>query len=450
MLWFALWLSHRLYTWFQPRAHRWILLTFDFCNAHPRFAQLTVPLIDPNQRDYAGLLLWAVLLAAAAIAANAAVPADTWPVSLVAWRNPIADDLLGIVERLGRTVSVLVFSGVASAWLLLRKRPLAAAHLLLGTGFAWLLGAVVHGLFFPPLIDGAVLTGAVVYGFAAVLIAEQTASAWRWASYAGATLVAVVIAFSRLYFGVVGLFGALVSLGLALIWLILVGVAYRRHAPEQAPLRGMGAVFIATAAVLAMTLGPGRPPESAAHRKPRAEIAESAWLHQGWTLLPAYRMESLGRPEQPLALQWAGPLDAIRSQLREQGWRDTQSFTARSALVFLNPSADIADLPVLPHYHQTDVDAVRMLKPLSDGRWLIVRLWPSELKLAEGANPVWLGHVGFLEARSVLGLVKFSAAMGDDLAALRVWVSSLGGQIPAIERPSADGRTAILIPPQHQ
>ncbi|MGZ8215739.1 LssY C-terminal domain-containing protein [Methylomagnum sp.] len=448
LLWFTAWLSKRLYGYFRPRAHAFILFTFEFCKAHPLFGRLTAPLIDPSQRDYAGLLLWAVILVAIAVTASALVPAGAGMISLEAWRNPIADRALAVGEDFGETPGVLAFAVAVGAWLLIRGQRIAAAHGLVGLGFAAVVGGLCHAAFPVPLVDGPVLNGAVAYGFAAVLLAGGASLGRRWLGYVVAALWVVAIAFARLYFGAVELAGIGFTLVLALVWLVLLGVAYRRHAAHESPTGGLAWVaalaWVAIAAVSSRHHAATEFPSPAPH----AAIADAAWRAGDWRRLPAYRVQLFGRPDQPLAVQWAAPLETIRAALAETGWREAKPPGLGPALRLLNPDTDIADLPVLPHLNQADMDALRMIKPTPDGRWLIVRFWPSGLELADGAGPIWLGSVAYLEAHGFLGLVKFSEETGDGAEPARRLAAELRSRHPVLERGAGDHRAVILIPPE--
>lgn len=447
VLWLTVWLSKRLYTYFRPRTHELILVTFDLCRTHPLFGRLTAPLIDPNRRDYPGLLIWAVLLGTTGIMAGTLVSADLVPVSLEAWRNPWADYALAVCEELGSTPAVLVFSAAIGSWLLLRGRRLAAAHFLGGIGFALMLGELCGAAFAVPPVDGPVLNGAVAYGFVAILLADPAAVGWRWPIYATAALLTIVIAFARLYSDAGEFLAVCFTLALALTWLVLLGVAYRRHRHAEPPAGGLFWLAPLALAAVASALWSSHSVEEFAYRMPRVAVDESAWLGQGWRSLPAYRVQTFGRPNQPLAVQWASPLDTIRADLSRNGWRETKPLSLRPALRVLNPDTGIAELPVLPHFNQTEVDALRMIKPAPGGRWLIVRFWPSGLVLERGSTPVWLGSVAFLETRELLGLMKFSEETVDGSEALGLFAAELGSRLPVIVRTAEEDRTVVLVPP---
>lgn len=450
LLWFTAWLSKRLYSYFRPRAHAFILFSFEFCKAHPAFGRLTAPLIDPNQRDYAGLLVWAVLLAAMAVTASAIVPTEAGLVSLEVWRNPIADHVLGVCESLGEPPGVSAFAIAVGAWLLLRGRRIAAAHWLAGLGFVAAMIGLCRAVSALPLVDGPVLGGAVAYGFAAVLLASDGMAGARWLGYVVAALLVVAIGFARLYFGAVELAGIGFTLALALVWLVLLSVAYRRHAGHEAEAGGLGWVAVLAWVMVAAVAWRHRAAAEPPPPKPPAVMSEAAWRAGDWRRLPAYRVQLFGRPDQALAVQWAAPLASIRAALAEAGWREAKPPALGPALRLLNPDTGIADLPVLPHINQADWDALRLIKPAPDGRWLIVRFWPGGFELADGAVPVWLGSVAYLEAHGFLGLVKFSEETEDGDEPARRLADDLRLRYPVLERGDGDGRSVILIVPERR
>jgi membrane protein DedA with SNARE-associated domain len=447
VLWFTAWLSKRLYGYFRPRTHELILVTFDLCRTHPLFGRLTAPLIDPNRRDYPGLAIWAVLLGAVSVMACTLVPADLVPVSLEAWRNPWADYALTVCEELGSPPAVLVFSAAIGGWLLIRGRRLAAAHFLGGIGFALLLGELCGAAFAAPPVDGRVLNGAVAYGFVAILLADRAAAGWRWPIYAAAALLAIVIAFARLYSDTGEFLAVCFTLILALVWLVLLGVAYRRHRHAESPASGLFWLAPLILTAVALALWSRHSVEEFAYRMPHVVVGESAWLDRDWRSLPAYRVRTFGRPDQLLAIQWASSLDAVRADLSRNGWREAKPLSLNSALRVLSPDTGIGELPVLPHFNQTEADALRMIKPAPGGRWLIVRFWPSGLTLERNSIPIWLGSAAFLEAREFLGLMKFSEEKDDGLEALDLLAAELKARMPVIVRTAEPGRMVVLVPP---
>lgn len=447
ILWFGIWLSKHLYLYFQPRAHQLILATFDLSREHPLLGRLTAPLIDPEQRDYAGLSVWAAILGLSALLGCYLVPADLIPMSLEAWRNPWADYALIVFDELGGISAVSVFSAVVLGWLLLRKRSIAGAHFLGALVFALALGTACRFVEDNPLIDSHVLNGGAVYGFVAVLAADSATPRWRWSIYSAATLLVFVIAFARVYADTGEFLAICFTLSIVLIWLILLGVAYRRHRHGDAPIKGLAWIAAVSLGAVGISAWHSHSLEEFFYRQPLLSVDEQQWLEQGWRRLPAYRVETIGRPEQPLSIQWAASIDSIRSDLVKLGWQEPKPLNSIQALHLLNPRTGVSNLPVLPHFNQTDVDALRMIKASPGGRWLIVRFWPSGQQLKEGAIPIWLGSVAFLDERNLFGFLKFSEEAVDGTAALDIFINDLRPLRPFLSRTDEDGRLVMLLPP---
>jgi membrane protein DedA with SNARE-associated domain len=445
VLWFGAWLSKHLYLYFQPRAHQLILATFDLSREHPLLGRLTAPLIDPEQRDYAGLSVWAAILGLSAVLACYLVPTDLMPVSLEAWRNPWADYALIVFEELGGTLAVSAFSAVVLGWLLIRKQSIAGAHFLGALVFALMFGTICGLIEDNPLIDSHVLNGGAVYGFAAVLTADSAMPRWRWLIYSAATLLVIIIAFARVYADTGEFLAVCVTLSVVLVWLVLLGVAYRRHRHGHAPIKGLTGIAMASLVGIATFAWYSHSLEEFFYRRPLLSVDEHQWLEQGWRFLPAYRVETIGRPKQPLSIQWASSIEAIRSDLAELGWQEPKPLTATQALQFLNPQTEMSDLPVLPHFNQTDVDVLRMIKATPEGRWLIVRFWPSGQQLQEGAIPIWLGSIAFLEERSLFGVLKFSEEASNGLEALKTFINDLRPHRPFLLRTTENDQMVVLI-----
>lgn len=447
VLWFGAWLSKHLYLYFQPRAHQLILATFDLSREHPLLGRLTAPLIDPEQRDYAGLAVWAAILGVAALLVCYFVPADLVPVSLEAWRTPWSDYALIVFEELGETTAVMVFSTAVLGWLLFRKQSVAGAHFLWALVFALTVGTACRYVADNPLIDSHVLNGGVVYGFTAVLTADSATPRWRWLIYSGATLLVIVIAFARVYADTGEFLAVCFTLSFVLFWLILLGVAYRRHRDGDAPIAGLTSIAMACLLGIGVFAWYSHSVEEFSYRRPLLSVDQEQWLEQGWRFLPAYRVKTVGRPEQPLCIQWASSIDTIRSELVKLGWQEPRPLTPTQALHFLNPQTEISNLPVLPHFNQIDVDALRMIKSNGEGRWLIVRFWPSGQQLQPGAIPIWLGSVAFLEERNFLGILKFSEEATNGAEALEILSEELRPLRQLVLRVNESGQTVVLLPP---
>jgi len=78
-----------------------------------------------------------------------------------------------------------------------------------------------------------------------------------------------------------------------------------------------------------------------------------------------------------------------------------------SALQWFNPRAKPEEWPVLARFNEDSEDALRMLHPENDGRWAVLRLWPSRYVLAESGVPLWVGRIDLLEAANRFGFLGY-------------------------------------------
>src|SRR5690606_12530183 len=152
-------------------------------------------------------------------------------------RNPLADVPMAFLATLGDAVVLAPAVVGVFAWLLWRRRHIAAWHWLAAPAFAlvltWLLGYLLHmpkppastavpGFGFPA---AAVTMATVVYGFFAVLIARELPGRNRAWPYVVAALVVGLLGFSRLYLGAHWLSDVLAGILLGLLWIAALGIA---------------------------------------------------------------------------------------------------------------------------------------------------------------------------------------------------------------------------------
>ena len=408
-LWFTAWSSKRLYAFLQPRAHRFILFTFDLSKRHPLLGRLTVPLIDPNQRDYAGLSTWALLLLGSSVILSRAATFDLLHLSLEAMRTPWFDYVLTVIGVLGHHRTFGVLTVMVAFWLWRQQRNVALTHWLAAMGFVMALEATTRwilGIGSP--LDGPTLRAGVCYGFVAVLLADEIRAQKRhWLVYTSMSLIGVLVGFSRLYLAAGTLSSVVPAWLTALTWVLLVGVAYRRH--RDAGRQASSLVWL-TATTLVIVLAAEARSHSLAdfETHPSSEIlARAEWMEFGWLTLPDQRVQMFGSPNQPLAVQWAASLPDLRKALLAAGWQEAAPLTWSTALIWLNPAATVGQLPVVPHFNQTGIDLVRVVKQPEEGDWLLLRFWPSFRQLKDTAEPIWLGSAARLKEKPLVGLARY-------------------------------------------
>jgi membrane protein DedA with SNARE-associated domain len=432
------------------RAEGWISALLDWSHRHRRLGRLGEWLADPGQPETPALALLAV-----ALFALGWLWMWLWwglghgPGTLVtlAWqgvqdlRVPYATGLALAVAQLADWQVYAPVAATVLLTLLLLRRTRAAAHWLAAVAFGTALSLALYWLLDVPDPANYQLGGAaarfggrdlvlatVIYGFVPVLLTTQRPEAVRILYYTVATSLIVLMLAADVYRGAVWISTGLFSVVFGAIWVVLLGVGYRRHGAEVIPAREvlpLAAGVLIAAASLQGSAELRREFEAATDT--RRALGASAWWQQDYAELPAYRIDATGNNKQPLTLQWRGELPRIEAGLREAGWEAPLPVTWDSALRWLAVHAPIAELPVLPQVHAGAHQALVLRKTLGhDEQWLI-RLWPAGAYA--GGAPLWLGTITRQTSRGALRLVRYPQSEPEYDAALAV----LGAGVPGFE-----------------
>ena len=460
VVWISLWLvrhglrlAPRLWAVVQGRALAWAR-----AGSGPAHREVAA-LLDTRRPEAAALALAAAVLAGAVwlflgiledvVSGDPLVRADAAVFHfLQGLRTPWADRLLIGVTELGDKAVVLPVAAAVLVWLAWRHAWRGAAYWLGGLVFASLFGtllklglhrprpmAIYEGVSAYAFPSGHATMSMVLWGLLGVFIAREARPGWwPWIFGAGATIVSL-IAFSRLYLGVHWLSDVLGGLAFGTAWVALLSVAYLRHRPQA--IGGGALALIAGGAFLiagAAHIRAGYPADAEhyAARPNPVVIAYDTWRQAAWRDLPARRTDMAGAAEEPLTVQWAGSLAPLREALVRAGWRAPVPWSAGGALAWFNPRAGAAALPVLPKFHggrRPVLTLIRVADGLPAGAArLVLRLWPSGVRLATGAPPprrLWLGEAVAESVSRPLGLLTIARTRRDFDAPLAALTGAL-------------------------
>ena len=429
-----------LYTWrwFADHADTLLARALRWTRQHPRLGPYAAALIDPNRPESPSLLMLAVCLLAISWAwftLVASLLASGGPLALdhtihdFMWslRNPLADRLMAALACIGDASVLGPAVLVALAYLLWRKRWMAAAHfaaaIVFGLVFTSLLEAVIDmprpptapaGFGFPSV---AVTMSTIVFGFFAVLIARELPGRTRVWPYLLAGVITTLVAFSRLYLGahwpsdLVGgtLFGVL--------WLLALGIAYRRHVQRSFWMRPLAWLFYGTFAIAALWHAP-RTADTLLARfaaaTPTSVMNAEAWWRDGWSELPAQRNERDQRRRWPLDVQVAGSLDPLRERLEARGWHVQPQADWIATLGLLDDDTSASEQPVLPATLDAQAETLLMVHPGgSDDEEFVLRLWRAPVRLDDG-TPLWIGTSQTLRLNKPLAVAALWLPVSDD------------------------------------
>ena len=412
-----------LVTWLRPRLAA-MTARLDAWAARPGcpLCKLAAGLFDPARSESGALALFAALLIAAAWAflavledvftRDALVRLDNLVYHLLqGLRTPTGDAVMVALTELGDVAVTLPLFASVLLWLLWSRSWRAAAYWLAAVSFAAALTlAIKAGLQLPrpaPLYEGLAKFGfpsghaamsVVIYGFLGVLIGRGVAPRARLALASGALPLITLIAFSRLYLGAHWLSDVLGGLAFGTAWVALLAIAYLRRSQAVTSTRGLAATALATLAIAGAWHVSARHEADLGRYAARVEtrgLAPLAWWSAGWRDLPAWRVDLEGEYEQPIAFQWAGSASSLRQELLRRGWREPVPLASGNWLLWFDVQRPAIQLPVLPNSHDGRYESETLARAVvGDGaRRLVLRLWPTRLRLESSGQPLWLGTV---------------------------------------------------------
>ena len=459
-----------LYTWrwFAEHADKLLARALAWTRAHPRLGRYGAALMDPNRPESPSLLMLAACLLAiswvwftllATLLASGGPLAIDHTVHTLMWglRNPLADRLMAGLASVGDPAVLVPAAAIALAYLLWRRRWMAAAHWLAAVVFGLALTALLEaaidmprpptapaGFGFPSV---AVTMTTVVLGFFAVLIARELPGRRRVWPYMVAGVVTTVVGFARLYLGahwpsdLVGgtLFG--------ILWLLALGIAYRRHVQRSFWMRPLAWLFYGTFVAAALWHAPRAAAPLLAQfsaAQPTRVVGSDDWWQRDWATLPDHRNEDDPRRRWPLHVQVAGPLPPLQRALEARGWRVQPQADWVATLGMLDDDIPAREQPVLPATFDAQAETLLMVRDgaAADER-LALRLWTAPARLADG-TALWLGSAQTLRLARPLGAATvWLPVVGGDAAALAEVRAALGG-FTSIEAPHPHGGTAVL------
>ena len=460
-----------LYTWrwFARHADNLLARALRWTRAHPRLGRYAAALIDPNRPESASLALLAVCLlgiAWAGFALFAAMWARGEPLPLdrsvydamFALRNPLADRLMAGLASIGDPQVMLPAAVAALGFLIWRRRWIAAAHWIaaLAFGFALttLLAAAIdmprpptapQGFGFPAI---PVTMTTIIFGFFAVLIAREWPGRQRVWPYLLTGVVVALLAFARLYLGAHWASDVAAGVLLGSVWLLVLGIAYRRHVSRSFWMKPLGWLFYGTFLVAALWHAPravdGVLAKFAPHAAP-ATLDAAAWWQGGWRLLPQRRSERDPSQRWQLDVQVAGPLPPLQARLQAHGWRVQPEAGWVETLGLLNGERAPAEQPVLPATLDAAPETLLLRRPGSSaGEAYVLRLWRAPMQLQGGA-PLWIGSTQTLRYTQPFGVFGLWQPDADGSAAFAAVRRDLAGLRLREESHASAGGPVLLV-----
>ncbi|MFT4178833.1 MAG: bifunctional DedA family/phosphatase PAP2 family protein [Thermomonas sp.] len=402
-----------LYTsrWFAAHADNLLARALRWTRQHPHLGRYTAPLIDPRRPESASLLVLAVCLFAVAWLwawFNTSLLLRGGPSALdhsvhafmFALRNPLADRLMASLAAIGSAPVLGIAAAAATLWLLWRKRWMAATHWLIaiGGGLAITMGldaaadmprppTAAAGFGFPSI---AVTMTTVVFGFFAVLIARELPGRQRVWPYLLTGIATALVSFARLYLGAHWLSDITGGVLLGVVWVLLLGIAYRRRSSRSFWMRPLAWTFYGCFALAALWHAPRSAQATLAAfvPPPPAQVLDDArWQSHG-----------IDDPRH-FELQARGDLDVLARRLAADGWVKQPPVDWEATLGLLDDSQPLDKQPVLPIALGGHPERLLLRRQgAHEDEIEVLRIWPAPVRLASG-TPLWVGRHERMRAR---------------------------------------------------
>lgn len=441
------------------------------------FAPIVLSLLDPAKAESPALLTAAVLLIGGTwlflgivedVTSNdPLIQLDqTVYAVLQSLRTGWGDHLMVAVTEVGGTIgTVFLIAGVSLLFTIWRRwRTLGYWLAAVGVAeiFVWTLKYTLararpHNIYagveqfsFP---SGHATLSIVVYGFLAFLLSRGKSDKGKITIMLLAAAVITLIAFSRLYLGVHWFSDVLGGMSLGLAWVALLSIAYTHHMPHERARTWPIVLVVVTALGLTGGFYAGDRYRAEVERyayRPSLQIKPlDDWTGAGWSKLPTVRSEIGGEAEEPFSLQWAGTAGQIADTLLASGWQTAESWTLKTSLLWLLPTTQIQQLPVLPKFDHGEAQKITFIKIINSGERLVIRLWPSHMEVKPDSGlpsrPLWIGMLAAERLHHPSGMITVAKTDTDFDTPSRTLAQVLQNHRLAVQRREQRGMTFWLV-----
>jgi len=431
LLWFTTWGVGQLYRRLQPHTYRFVTAVLCKCFPHHTNNQALFEL--------SMILILATVFFVMLLGWQRPLSMDSQAYFLFQnLRTPWADQLMVLIAGLGTFQANLWVASAGAGWLIWQRHWEGLGHwmaaLALGTLAATLLRWVLP-LYPPtlaleagnPLLFRVDLTmGVLLYGFWTVLIARELSAFWRVVPYSLVSMWIVGELLASLYLAQYWLSDAVLNIALSLIWVALLGLAYRRRFAPNVQFLKLSAALVAGLWVAGSWHILFHHADTVKHYRfeyPNFSLVAENWWQQDWDQIPAHRVDWGGGAAQPFTVQYAGDLDFLRDQLLQRGWQESPPLTVAAALQWLNPTPSISEIPIFPKIHDGQYEVLQLMRIDGSSRF-VLRLWQTHTQLND-QWAVWAGQVNREILKKSLELLTLPRTDADLLMPLQILQTTL-------------------------
>jgi len=374
LIWMAYWLINLVYKLLMPRTYHWLSHLLTWTQNHPKLGRLTSGLVDPRQPEKGSLAMLAVLLLVFFVAAiwffaiNETL--SRWNHStesfFYAFHNPWTTLPMKWLLYIGHDLGILATVITVSMWLAYRRLNTALQH--------WILVAVSSYIFsvlfcrfehqqWHFISSHHVFWFSAVACFWAILVAGAYPIKWRSWPYVLAGVLILLHAFATLFFFQANLAMVLLSVLLACVWAMIIGIAFRTRSRKQFLGFPVKITYITT--VLLMPL------VSWWLFVDATEIHKPEWLDQQKTVKTTGWANNGG---QDLDIIIQSDLASIEKQLTKSAWLKHEPKTWANVYQAMLAEKGADNLPLFSYVHRGEVEQLLMSR-IEDKHLIVLRVW---------------------------------------------------------------------------
>lgn len=376
-VWIVYWLINLLYQLLVPKTYHWLSALLRWTQRHPKLGRLTSGLVDPRQPEKGSLAMLAVLLFIFLVAAIWFMAINStllrWDQStesfFFTFHNPWTVLPMKWLLFLGHDLSLLVLTVAVALWFVYRRMTLVLNHWLLVSLTAYIFSVVIcrvghdqwhlwsehHVFWFVSLAC-----------FWAILVSGAFPIKFRSWPYVFAGVIILLFSFATLFFFKMNLAMVLLSIIIASIWAMFIGIAYRTRSRKQFLGLPVKVTYITTLLLM--------PFISWFLFSSNTQVVKPQWLNNqntekttGWA----------NTGEQQLDLTIKADLVALEQQLAANGWQKHEPRTWGNVYLAMQAAKGSDDLPLFSYVHRGEVEQLLMSKR-QDEQLVALRVWQDD------------------------------------------------------------------------
>jgi membrane protein DedA with SNARE-associated domain len=414
------WLFKLIFSKFMNTGHRLMKQSWDYLRAREQFTFLTRAIANEDHPENYHQLTWLIfalvfallflVLFSSVIEENSLVIFNKPVFELLrSMRHPYSDRFFVAVTLLGDGMMLSISGFIIFIWLYFQKRHRDAFYWAAAIAIFLIVPNIIKNLIYFPRPSGLLHASStssfpsghtffsiVYYGFLATLIGTHLPTKYRRYPYTIAATLISLVAISRVYLGAHWLTDVLASLFLGYTFLALLTLFYRRKvvtiSVKKLTILAVTVTVAVWMCVLVLTYQKNMLRYTLLW--PSKTVTEAAWWEKTNPALPIFRENRLGKPTEPMNVQYAGDLQQLKSLLLSQGWQTNTDVTLlKTTLQKLVPAqGNSTPTSILPSLYLNNPPILYMIKNSGETK-LVLRLWDSNIYLAESFNPLYIGNI---------------------------------------------------------